>query len=93
MRRRRRSPLSRVVWVLILAIIGLVIHGRITGQAITEGAVLAALFVGALIYEWRGRIGQRRLLSEIEPSPRTAHRQDPPEALGEAKSDELRDAG
>ena len=89
MRRRRRSSLSRLVWVLILAIIGLVIHGRITGQAITEGAILVVLFAGALIYEWRGRIGQRRLLSEIEAPRRKAETQPSPEALGEAKSDEL----
>jgi len=88
MRRRRRSPFHRIVYVLILAIVGLVIHGRITGQVITEGAVVVALFAGALAYEWYGRAGRRALPTGNARRPRETPTHGAPEALGDGRPDE-----
>jgi hypothetical protein len=88
MRRRRRSPIHRIAYVLILAIIGLVIHGRITGQVITEGAVLVAVFAGALAYEWYGRTGRRGVPTENTRRPRETPTQPAPGALTDGPPDD-----
>jgi hypothetical protein len=91
MRRRRSSPIHhRVVYLVILAIVGLVIHGRISGQVIAEGAILVALFAGALAYEWYGRTGRRALPTE---NKRATPTHAPPEALGYRQPDEDAGAG
>ena len=88
-RRRRRSPLIRVAYLVILLVFGLVIHHRVSGQVITEGAVLVALVVGAFIYEWYGRGRRRGLPTQDRRLTGESETRVPPEQVREVNSDEM----
>jgi len=88
-RRRRRSPLIRVAYLVILLVFGLVIHHRVSGQVITEGAVLVALAVGAFIYEWYGRSRRRTLPTQDRRLAGESETRLPPEQVRKVNSDEM----
>ncbi len=73
---------------MILLVFGLVIHHRVSSQVITEGGVLVALVVGALIYEWYGRSRHRALPTQDRRLAGERETRVAPEQVRKVNSDE-----
>ncbi|MGH2885254.1 MAG: hypothetical protein ACRDPA_21545 [Solirubrobacteraceae bacterium] len=78
-----------MAYLVILAVFGLVIHHRVSGQVITEGAVLVALVAGAFIYEWYGRSRRRGWPTQDRRLAGESETRVPPEEVREVQSDEM----
>jgi len=74
---------------VILLVFGLVIHHRVSGQVITEGAALVALVVGAFVYEWYGSGRRRELGTQDRRLAGESETRVPPEQVREMNSDEM----
>lgn len=87
MRRRRRSPVTTIVTLVIVAIIGVLIHHRVSIQVVIEGALLVALWGGALLFSWRRSVAERKL-AQVRSPPRGIESHIPSGVPGEPESDQ-----
>lgn len=88
MRRRRRSPATRIIYLVILLVVGLVLHHRVSSQFEIEGGVLLVLVGVALFSTWNGRRADRALMQANQPPPRRTEPHAEPDALDGGQPDD-----